>query len=191
MAAAAANAAGCASCKSRLHAKLSEIQQDGRRTRDRRAKTGWLADWLLPATAGRCGRRAERGGALWLAKTAGGLRRGRVGRGEANLKGSKWANLHYYTVCSSSRRINIKGNELRLAALNYYYYCLENLSRTRFFLVSSYFIILCLLWIWYMRKLDSFCINTLCRFFFLLTQLPCYVTHRWCTFLGCIQMKGK
>ena len=67
------------------------------------------------------------------------------GRGEANLKGSKWANLHYYTVCSSSRRINIKGNELRLAALNYYYYCLENLSRTRFFLVSSYFIILCLL----------------------------------------------
>ena len=78
-------------------------------------------------------------------KTAGGLRRGRVGRGEANLKGSKWANLHYYTVCSSSRRINIKGNELRLAALNYYYYCLENLSRTRFFLVSSYFIILCLL----------------------------------------------
>ena len=28
-------------------------------------------------------------------------RRGRVGRGEANLKGSKWANLHYYTVCSS------------------------------------------------------------------------------------------
>jgi hypothetical protein len=88
-------------------------------------------------------------------------------------------------VCSSWR-INIKGNELRLAALNYYYYCLENLSRTRFFLVSSYFIILCLLWIWYTRKLDSFCINTLCRLFFpfhICTQLPCYVIGN-VSFLG-------
>ena len=37
------DAFSCASCKSRLHAKLSEIQQDGRRTTDGQ-RTGWHVD---------------------------------------------------------------------------------------------------------------------------------------------------